>query len=294
MAKLATKLIEARMDTDLVPSPLEYAVLLPEASTGPLPLLLFLHGGGGSRALLTNMRALIEGEWEKGTLPPMVIATPSAGRSFYMDYRDGSQRWESALIGPFTDHVCEAYGASDDPKLTFAMGISMGGMGALRLACKHPDRFGAVVALEPGIDAAHTWEEVPARAKFWRGPALMEEIFGKPFDSDYWSANNPPTIAMRNAAAIRDSGLQIYIEAGDEDWFNLHEATEFMHRVLWDNGIQHEYHLVRGANHVGRTVPARMREGLAFIGRILNPPSEPDPAVLDLESRLGELKRRFR
>jgi S-formylglutathione hydrolase len=66
-----------------------------------------------------------------------------------------------------------------------------------------------------------------------------------------------------------------------------------MHRVLWDNGIQHEYHLVRGANHVGRTVPRRMREGFEFLSRALGPEPEPDPAVLDLEQRMGELKRRF-
>jgi S-formylglutathione hydrolase len=76
---------------------------------------------------------------------------------------------------------------------------------------------------------------------------------------------------MRNSEAIRASGLQVYIEAGDEDWFNLHEATEFMHRVFWDAGVQHEYHLVRGANHVGRTVPPRMREGFEFLGRVLRP-----------------------
>jgi S-formylglutathione hydrolase len=210
-----------------------------------------------------------------------------------MDYRDGSQRWETFVMGPFCDHLRRVCPAATDPKQTFLMGISMGGMGGLRMALKHPDTFAAVVALEPGVDPAHRWEDVPARDKFWRGPALMESIFGRPFDSEYWTANNPATIAQRNAAAIIASGLQVYIEAGDEDWFNLHEATEFLHRVLWDTGIKHEYHLVRGANHVGRTVAPRMREGFEFLDRILRPDTQPDPALIDLENRLGELKRRF-
>jgi S-formylglutathione hydrolase len=99
----------------------------------------------------------------------MVIATPSAGRSFYMDYRDGSQRWETFVLGEFSEHLRKEYGATSDPQ-TCAMGISMGGMGALRMSMKHPNRFGAVVALEPGIDPAHRWEDVPARDRFWRGP----------------------------------------------------------------------------------------------------------------------------
>jgi S-formylglutathione hydrolase len=293
MPGFETRLIEDGLATDLVPSPLEYAALVPQGVGGPLPLLLFLHGGAGSRAFLSDMRPLIEGEWAKGTMPPMVIATPSAGRSFYMDYRDGSQRWESAILGPFVECVAADYGASPDGAGLFLMGISMGGMGALRMAFKHPHRFRAVIALEPGVDPAHRWEDVPPRNRFWRGPRLMEEIFGSPFDSEYWSANNPSTIAQLNAAAIRDSGLQVYIEAGDEDYYNLHEATEFLHRVLWDAGIKHEYHLVRGADHVGRSVPPRMREGFEFLGRCLRPDTGPDPAVLALHARMDELKRRF-
>jgi S-formylglutathione hydrolase len=290
---MATKLVLASVETTMVPSPVEYAVLLPEDAAPGLPLLLFLHGGGGSRAFLENSRALIEEMWARDVIPPMVVATPSVGRSFYMDYRDGSQKWETFILEELRSHLADAYGASRSERDHYLMGISMGGMGGLRLGLKYPERFGAVVALEPGVDPAHRWEDVPARAKFWRGPALMESLFGSPFDSEYWTANNPATIAMRNAEAIIAAGLPIYIEAGDEDWFNLHEATEFLHRVLWDAGIKHEYHLVRGANHVGRTVPPRMGEGFEFLGRVLRPDTSPDPAVEDLERRLGEAKRRF-
>jgi hypothetical protein len=36
-----------------------------------------------------------------------------------------------------------------------------------------------------------------------------------------------------------------------------------------------------------------MREGFEFLGRVLRPDTSPDPAVEDLERRLGEAKRRF-
>lgn len=42
---------------------------------------------------------------QAGTLRKMVIVTPSASRSFYMDYEDGSQKWESFIIGPFLEHL---------------------------------------------------------------------------------------------------------------------------------------------------------------------------------------------
>ncbi|MCI0489951.1 MAG: esterase [Blastocatellia bacterium] len=290
----ASQLIEGKLETSLVPGPVEYAVLLPDGydrAQGSLPLLLLLHGGGGNRGFLTQMRPMIDGMWKAGTLPKMVIATPSAGRSFYMDYKDGSQKWESFIVGPFLDHLREKYKATRERGGTLLFGISMGGLGALRLGFKYPDRFAGLAAIEPGVDPAFKWRDVKPRNRFWRSAQLMETIFGRPFDDAYWEANNPASMAVARAEKIRSSGLAIYIECGDEDAFNLHEATEFLHRALWDNNIQHEYHLVRGADHLGRTIRPRSIEGLEFLARVLDPPP-PDPAAENLRRRLAPLKRR--
>src|SRR5262245_58212798 len=86
----ASQLVDAKLESKLVPSPVEFAVLLPdgyEAAKEPLPLLLFLHGGGGDKSFLGRMQPLIDEMWKAGTLPPMVVVTPSAARSFYMDYK---------------------------------------------------------------------------------------------------------------------------------------------------------------------------------------------------------------
>jgi len=88
-----------------------------------------------------------------------------------------------------------------------------------------------------------------------------------------FTANNPANLAIANADAIRASGLAIYIEAGDEDLFDLHDGAEFLHRVLWDLDISHEYHLVRGADHVGPTLLPRMRRAYAWAGSVLTPPN---------------------
>src|SRR5688572_24496135 len=64
----------------------------------PYPLLLFLHGGNGSERDLLYFKAVFDAEIVSGRLPPLVIATPSGRRSLYMDYKDGSQRWESYIL----------------------------------------------------------------------------------------------------------------------------------------------------------------------------------------------------
>lgn len=290
---LASQLLDARLETKLVPSPVEYAVLLPDGyavAKEPLPLLLFLHGGGGDKSFLARMRLTFDEMWRAGTLPPMVIVTPSAARSFYMDYKDGSQKWETFIATDFLEHLRGKYKVTRERRGTLLFGISMGGMGALRLGFKYPEKFGGLVAMEPGIDPVLKWKDLPARNKFWRSEELMETIFGKPFDEAYWEANNVATLAVNRAEKLRAAGLGIYIEAGDEDLFYLDEATEFLHRILWDQKIPHEYHLVRGADHVGRTIRPRMMEGLAFLARLLNPPP-PDPEVEAARKRMEPLKK---
>ena len=48
---------------------------------------------------------------------------------------------------------------------------------------------------------------------------------------------------------------------------------------LYDAGIAHEYRLVRGANHVGRSLAPRFTDGLDFLARVLRDPWSDDPAV---------------
>jgi hypothetical protein len=144
--------------------------------------------------------------------------------------------------------------------------------------------------MEPGIDPVLKWKDLRPRNKFWRGQDLMETIFGKPFDEAYWEANNVATITVAKAERLRESGLGIYIEVGDEDAFYLREATEFLRRILWDHKISHEYHLARGAYRVEHTIRPRAMEGLAFLARILNPPPR-DPEAEATRKRLEPLKK---
>ncbi len=54
----ASQIVDGKLESKLVPSPVEFAVLLPdgyETAKEPLPLLLFLHGGNGDKSFLTNI-----------------------------------------------------------------------------------------------------------------------------------------------------------------------------------------------------------------------------------------------
>jgi len=291
----AAELIQADFTTGLIPHPVPYAVLAPDGykDGSPLPLLIYLHGGGSDRAALARIQNLIEAEWKSGRVPKMVIATPSVSqRCFYMDYKDGTEKWETMIVGPFRDHLQKTYNASADPKMNLMMGASMGGEGTLRMGLKYPEKFGAIVAQEPGIEPILHWKDMTPRMRFWREDNIFETAFGKPVDPEYWEANNPASIAKANAKRIADSGMQIYLDVGDQDMFLLYEGTEFVHRILWDGGVMHEYHIVHGADHVGRSMGPRTAEALQFFTRVLNPPP-PDPIAGQARKTLEPLKKKY-
>jgi pimeloyl-ACP methyl ester carboxylesterase len=197
----------------------------------------------------------------------MTVATPSAGWSFYLDRHDGVERWESFVLDQFIPHVRAEYGSDRSPILIG--GISVGALGALRMAFKYPERFAGVIAIEPAVEAALSWDRVRSRDQVYMPTALRRRLFGEPLDHQFWKSNHPTSLAIDNSAAIAASGLTIYLEAGDEDRMHVQYGTELLHRCLFDTGIQHEYRLTRGGNHVGPSVGPRVTEALRFIGRIL-------------------------
>jgi S-formylglutathione hydrolase len=284
------RVIESAVETELIPGGLPYALLLPDSPGHGLPLLLLLHGGNGDRSFLGTMEPLVRRAWNDGVLPPVAVATPSAGRSLYMDTWDGSARFESAILGPLLEALRTRDTIAAERENTVVCGISMGGLGALRMAFKHPEHFAGVAALEPGIEPVLRFADIEPADRFWRSQALFESIFGAPVDQSYWQANNPANLARDRADVIRKSGLAIYLECGDADSFGLYRGTEFLHRILFDARIPHEYRLVRGADHVGATLAPRFLDAFAFLGRALLP-AKPDPALLPLHRMIAAQRR---
>ena len=260
--------IKSKLHTDLVPDGVKYGVLVPSEDTAGLPLLFFLHGGGSDRRFLENQLALFERALADDLIPPLVVVTPSAAMSYYMDFHDGTELWEAAILSDLTEQVAADYGL--DLSRQIISGVSMGGVGRLRLAFRHPERFCAVASLEAGVDPFLRLADKPA----WYAQSeagRLGEKFGNPIDEPFWRTLNPACIAMDEPQRLKDSGLRILLEVGTDDGLFNHHNVEFLHRVLFDQGIRHEYRTYLGANHIGASLPGRLLEALAFLGRSLRP-----------------------
>ncbi|MDA7700810.1 esterase family protein [Gammaproteobacteria bacterium] len=259
--------------TQLPDGTLEYAVWEPPGYKigQKLPLIISLHGGGGSQEELESWVPSILEEMAKGDFPAAIWSMPSAGRSFYMNAKDGSADWESVIVDEYIPAVMRQYDITDTNNVVIT-GVSMGGMGGLRIAFKYPEKFGAVAVLEPAIEAAFNWEALSTSDTFYRED-IYTKIFGNPVDPEYWKANHPTAIANAHPRSLDD--INIYIEVGDVDNLKLYRGVEFLHRVLFDHGVEHEYRLVRGADHVGSEfMKLRFVNMLGFVNRHFNPIEE--------------------
>ncbi len=257
----------------------QYAVIVPQ-DAGPLPLCIVLMGGGGSRQSLVDCQPLFEKWWAESAVAPMILATPSPGMSYYLD-------WDPFIVDEFIPHL---RAANNIGPATAIMGISMGGYGALKMAFAHPEQFAAVAVMNPMIEPGLSDAQIGARNKIHHATGGPANLIGPTRDPEVFAANNPANRAIANAQRIRESALPICIDVGDNDFVNAHDGAEFLHRVLWDLDISHEYHLVRGADHGGSTFRPRMRATFAWLSAALAQPAAEDPSFDAMRAQLEPLR----
>jgi len=96
--------------SSFLPDAVPYCVLAPQGASGPLPLCIWLHGGGGSHQTLAECAPLFEAWWSDGSLPPVVLATPAAGISYYLEDESTGVRWDAFIAESFVPHLRAACG----------------------------------------------------------------------------------------------------------------------------------------------------------------------------------------
>ncbi|HSZ40542.1 MAG TPA: alpha/beta hydrolase-fold protein [Trebonia sp.] len=121
-----------------------------------LPLVVMLHGEGGNHAsaLVGLSPAQAVALRVGGTrLAPMALVTVDGG-SGYWNAHPGDDPM-GMLTGELIP-MCQRRGLGRSPHRIGAMGISMGGYGALLLAEKQPRLISAVAAISPAIWTSYT------------------------------------------------------------------------------------------------------------------------------------------
>jgi enterochelin esterase-like enzyme len=116
-----------------------------------LPLVVMLHGYGKDHAdALAGMSPAQALALKPGgrPLPPMALVTVDGGGGYWNPHPGDDPM--AMVVGELIPR-CRRLGLGRRPGRIAVMGISMGGYGALLLAEKYPDLFGAVAAISPAV-----------------------------------------------------------------------------------------------------------------------------------------------
>ncbi len=178
------------------------------------------------------------------------------GGSFYVN-SPVTGRFEDYVVEDVVSHVEEGYRVRREPACRGVAGDSMGGFGALHLAMRHPDVFGAVFAESPGLfDEGGLEDEgmlTPPYAAGWR---IQTERMGG------WPEQEAPARLVGLSRQLLSSSSYFSYRMG----FDLAYAAAFSPDpdagppfVWWD-----PERLRSGFGHLAEKV-ARHREALATL-----------------------------
>lgn len=231
---------EARIDTLAIPSPsmnktIPALAIVPgsyfENEAKEFPVVYLLHGAFGEYL-----------NWYKG-VPELVdyaneyeqiIVCPDGGyTSWYFDSPiDPDFQYETHIIEEVVPFIDSNYHTLDEAAYRAITGLSMGGHGALYLAARHPEVFGAAGSMSGGVDFRPFPEKWDIKERLGQLQTFPKR----------WETNTVVTYDT----VFAKNGQDLIIDCGVEDFF--FEVNEQLHDRLMNLGVEHDY-IIRPGEH---------------------------------------------
>lgn len=201
------------------------------ASAKELPVVYLLHGYSGNHQDWISGAKGIEKTADQYNF---IIVCPDGGySSWYWDSPvDPKSQYETYISGELVRAIDTKYKTIKARTGRAITGLSMGGHGALYLAIRHQDVFGAAGSMSGGVDIRpfpNNWDMAKRLGKYSEYP-------------DRWEKNT--VINMLNL--LTPNSMAIIIDCGTEDFF--YEVNENLHRQLMYRNIPHDY-ITRPGDH---------------------------------------------
>jgi len=224
---------------------LDYGVYTPPKWTPneSLPIILFLHGGGGSHFSFERYGAaeFLDAKISAGEIPRVILVTPDGNNGFWENWHDGSFQYRDWVLDTVFPKVQNEYNTLPCPEHCHLAGISMGGFGVLRFAYEDRIRFSSVSSISAPI---YSDEQATSQQSSWLVRRLfpLKRIFGDEPSVEY-RKGNPYNAWIDDKDQQR---MRLQLIWGDDDHDRIMAANEAFHLRLQENNVAHDYHVYAG------------------------------------------------
>jgi diacylglycerol O-acyltransferase/trehalose O-mycolyltransferase len=209
---IATRRIDARgrditIDSPAVGQQVKVRLLLPAnfaATSRQWPVLYLLHGCCDSYVSWTRSTDIEQLASKMG----MIVAMPEGGAvGFYSDWLVGP-KWETFHTVELPELLASNYGASDRRAIA---GLSMGGLGALSYAARHPGSYASAASFSGIVHTRLSDQESQGYLGLVQSQGQdPAALWGDPrTDAAVWRAHNPYDLAAQLKA------IPIFVSAGN-------------------------------------------------------------------------------
>ncbi len=191
----------------------------------PYPVLYLLHGWSGN---YTGWLVEAPQLRQHADTYQMIIVCPDGGYdSWYLDSPvDSTVRYDTHIAKEVVSFIDYYYHTLKNPAGRAITGLSMGGHGALSLAIRHPDVFGAAGSMAGGLDL---------RSFKMNGWNLKGRLGNPTTNWQNWEAYS----VVNLVPMLKEHPIPLIIDCGANDFFL--ETNRTMHQRLMDAKIPHEY-----------------------------------------------------
>jgi S-formylglutathione hydrolase FrmB len=202
------------------------------ANAQALPVVYLLHGYSGK---YSDWIIKAKGFEKAVDLYQIIIVCPDGGYgSWYWDSPiDPAYKYETYVSKELISWIDGKYKTIKDKKGRAITGLSMGGHGALYLAFKHQDVFGAAGSMSGGVDIRpfpNNWDMALRLGKYSEHP-------------ESWEQNT----VINMLYLLQPNSLALLIDCGTEDFF--FKVNENLHQQLLYRNIPHDFITRPGAHN---------------------------------------------
>ena len=259
------------MKSKILNKDVNYSLYLPpdyESSKRNYPVVYLLHGftdNDNGWLQFGEVNRYADNAINSGEIPPMIIAMPDGGVTWYLNNYDGSVRYEDFFIQEFIPFIDATYRTRPLKEYRGIAGLSMGGYGSLLNSLKHPDMFAACSALSSGV---HTDEDIinmpdDGYERIYKNLFVKSGTKGKDRLSENWYRNSIVSLVQKNPIE-EIKKVRFYLDCGDDDF--LYRGNSTLHIAFRDRGIPHEFR-IRDGGHSWEYWRTGITDALTFIGQ---------------------------